>query len=652
MNRQLFPSFNIPNVIKAIKPSSTRSTLSLCFALFIVSLAFFLGYLMTMPLLSKAPAVEITSWRPTTSLPVALAGRNTVVHGSRLYVIGGKKADNRASRDIYSAEIDLAGTIGTWEIVGELPVDYYLFASVVVDDALFLVGGWNGSNTVPDVRRATFAADGRVVNWENMPPLPVAVDLHDIVFLDGHIYSVGGWDGLQPQQAIYAAAVTATGLSGWQLVGDLPKPLYRHAVAGADGYLYVTGGYDENGNAQATVLAAQVNGTSSLGNWQLPPALPMLTYYHNVVVHDGRLVVLGGRNDSTIYDVVYSAAIGANGLPGTWRAELSLPIPLHRFGTAVVSRNGSEYLFVAAGLRTDTAYQATVYHSTIPQPPTPTPTPTLTPTPTPSPTPTGALSLHLSNSPDTWIGPGEKVVYTIHYRNDGETTLDNVAVANAIPAGVELVPDSVQSSSGTFTVGGSQAGSVIQWEIGDVAANEDGEVAYAVQRPIPPTPVIPLALDITVDAPEDVDANEQVTYRFEVTNRAPIALTNLVVTNTLPVGAIYESGGDSEPTNGIVHWTVDRLAAETSTEVEYRVRAHSSLVNYDYRVVSGEGASANGRVFAVTIVDEQLPRVGDDFVIINRGATVTWGVGGQSRLTNTAYNPSFQLYLPSIQGGN
>jgi len=573
-----------------------------------------------------------------------------VVHGNRLYVIGGKKADNRASRDIYSAEFNDTGAISRWEKAGELPIDYYLFTSIVVDDALFLVGGWNGANTVNDVQRATLTANGEVLDWTIMPPLPVAVDLHDAVYIDGHIYSVGGWDGLQAQQAIYAAAVTATGLGSWQLVGTLPERIYRHAVAGANGYLYVTGGYDENSNALATVLAAQVNGTNSLGNWQLPPALPMLTYYHNAVVQDGRLVVLGGRNDTTIHNAVYSAAIGANGLPGTWQAEAPLPIPLHRFGTAVVSRNGSEYLFVAAGLRTDTAYQATVYHSTIPQPPTPTPTPTLVPTPTP--TPTGAaLSVHLSNSPDAWVGPGDKVTYTIRFQNDGESTVSDVAISNAIPAGVELVPDSVQSNVGTVTVGGSQSGSIINWQIGDLAAHEGDEVAYTVQRPIPPTPVIPLALDIAVEAPDDAEANEQVTYHFEVTNRAPIPLTNLVVTNTIPLGALYESGGDGDPTDGVVRWVINTLDAETSTELEYSVRAHSSLVNYDYRVVSSEGASASGRLFAVTMVNDKQPRFGDEFVLINNGATVTWDVSSQSRLTNPTYNPSFQLYLPSIQGG-
>ncbi len=620
----------------------------------LILLAVFFGYLVTIPAWAKATAVEVIAWQETTSLPVALAGRNTVVHGDRLYVVGGKKADNSASREIYSATIDGTGEIDAWNSVGTLPRDYYLFTAVVANDALFLIGGWNGSATVSDVWRGEFLSDGRVDNWRSMPALPVAVDLHDSLFIDGHIYSVGGWNGTEPQQGVYAAAVTTTGLNGWQQVGTLPNALYRHAVAGAQGHLYVTGGYDAADNAQATVLAAKVNGTAPLGSWQLPPALPMLTYYHNVVIHDGRLVILGGRNDSTVFNSVYSALIGADGLPGTWRLEQGMPQSLFRFGTAVVARNGSDYLFVTGGLRSDTDYQSAAYHSNIPLPPTATPTPTFTPSPTPTPTPTGVLTVALANSPSSWVSPGGKVTYTIRYRNDGEHPVNNVEVANAIPAGVALVADSIRSSAGTFSVVGTQSGAAINWQIGEVAPDGEGEVAYTVQRPLPPTPAIPLALDITVDAPAEATINEPITYRFVVTNRAPIALNNVTVTNVMPAGATYLSGGDGAPTNGIVRWTIGRLAPESVTELSYQVRAQSSLVNYDYQVQSQEGASTRGRTLVVTRINGQPPRVGDGFVIVNQGATVLWSgeVGGQSKLTNAAYNPSFELYLPAVQRGD
>lgn len=610
-----------------------------------------LSYLVTIPLWSRSLGAPIDSWQSTTALPQGLANRNTVVHGDQLYVVGGKTADDRTNETIYSATINADGSLGLWRTAGQLPMAHYLFTTVVAGDALFVIGGWDGTDTVNNVWRAIFDTNGDLTNWTAMPAYPEAVDLHDALFIDGYIYAVGGWDGLKPLQGIYAAAVTSTGLTDWQRVGNLPKPLYRHAVAEANGYLYVTGGYDEKKKSEATVLVAKVNGMNALGEWFLPPALPALTYYHASLIHDGRLVVIGGRNDDTVFNNVYSAAIGVDGLTGIWREETALPVGLYRFGAATVTQNGSDYLYVTAGLRSDSDYQTAVYHSTVPELATATPTATPTVTATPTPLPTGSLLLTLHNSPHTWIGPGDEVTYRIHYQNSGDLLLRNVAVANTIPDGVQLVENSVQG--GTATIGGTQAGSTISWQVGDLPASAHGELSYRVQRLVPPTPAVPLALGVTISAPATANLNEEITYQLEVVNRAPITLTNLVVTNTVPMDALYLSGGDGSPSNGIVQWSLPKLAAESTTTLDYRVQARASLVNYDYRVTSSQGANTRGRTLAVTIVNGQPPKQGDGFVLVNNGATASWvevqGAGGTS---NKVYNPSFDLYLPLVQDGS
>jgi len=632
--------------------SPARHKVLLLSASIIVVFLLMVMYLLTNPALSRSVAAPIDSWQATTPLPVGLANRNTVVHGDQLYVVGGKTVDDRASNAIYSATINADGSLGAWRVAGQLPAEHYLFTTIVAEDALFLIGGWDGAATVNNVWRATFTATGDLSGWTAMAAYPAAVDLHDAVLIDGHIYAVGGWDGLKPLQGIYAAAVTSTGLTNWQRVGSLPKPLYRHAVTGVNGYLYVTGGYDEDKQSDNSVLVAKVDGLNALGDWQRPPALPALTYYHTSLIHDGRLVVLGGRNDATTFSDVYSADIGANGLSGAWRVEKALPVALYRFGAVTVTRNGSDYLYVTAGLRDENDYQMAVYHSTVPVPPTPTPTATPTVTATPTPLPTGDLSLFLQNEPHTWVGPGEEVTYRIHYQNIGLLPLRNVEIANIIPDGMELVENSVSTIIGSFTIGGTQAGATISWQLGELAPRSTGEVSYRVRRLVPPTPAVPLALGITIDAPTTALLNEEITYRLDIANRAPITLTNLVVTNTVPVGALYLSGADGAPVDGVVQWTLPTLAAETTISLDYRVRIQSSLVNYDYRVTSSQGATTRGRTLAITTVNGQPPRKGDEFLLVNQGATASWAeVQGTRSQSNKAYNPSYDIYLPLIQEG-
>ncbi|MEZ4683940.1 MAG: hypothetical protein R2932_57995 [Caldilineaceae bacterium] len=630
--------------------SRKRAALSTVALLLIVIVTTAIGYFTTAPVWSKPLTVKIDSWQPTTALPEGLAVHNTVAHGDHLYVVGGKVTSGAPTTKIYGAPINGDGALAGWAEVGVLPIPLYLHATIVVDDALFVIGGWDGGKTVANVWRGSFNADGTIGNWAAMPAYPLALDLHDAVLIDGHIYVVGGWDSLQARQEVYAAAVTAGGLSGWQLVGNLPTPLYRHAVAGANGYLYVTGGYDNRDNAAAAVLVAKVNGTAALGAWQTSPSLPNLTYYHAAVFHDGRLVVLGGSNDTNVFNAVYSAVPGPTGVTGTWAVEPSLPVPIFRFGAVAVTRNGSDYLFVTAGLQSDTVYEAAVYHSTVPLPPTPTATPTATPSPTPTPTPTGALLLNLQNDPISWIGPGDTVTYKVDYRNTGSNTLDDVRIINSVPADATLVQDSVRSSAGTFTIIGTAPNLAIEWQVGDVNPGGSGEVAYAVQRPIPPTPVVPLALDIDLRAPSKATANQQINYTLEVINRAPIALNNLLITDTMPVGATYLSGGDSVTPDGVVQWSIPTLAADSQTTVQYSVIAHTSLVNYDYRASTSEGVRARGRTVAVTTVNGQRPMSGDEYILINTGAVATWGVLGQTESSsNLVYNPQYRVYLSTVQ---
>ncbi len=596
---------------------------------------------------------EIRRWAATTALPQALAQRNTVAHRDHLLVIGGKSDAGLPSPTIYAARRNDDGSLGLWRAAGQLPVGLYLHAAVVVDNSLFIIGGWDGSDTRSNVWYATLGDDGEVFGWQETSALPVGLDLHDAVFINGHIYVVGGWDGNQAQQQIYAAAVTAAGTGTWTEVGLLPTSLYRLAVTAANGYLYVTGGFDSADRDVDVVSSAAVNGTNPLGPWRAEPLLPSPRFYHKALIHDGHLVVLGGQNASGALAEVVSAPLLADGRLGNWRAEASLPVAIYRFGAATATVNGADVIYVTGGLRGEDETQFNVYHSTVPPVATPTATPTNTPTPTPTvtPTPTPALHLHLYNDPATWLAPGDETTYTITYANSGSETLENVEIYNTIPAGSELVDGTIRSSAGNFSTTGHDPGSTITWRIGDVAAANSGEVAYRVRRQITPTPAVPLALTIEIGAPEVAAANTEITYQFTVTNRSPIVLNDLVITNRVPTGAIYLRGADRRPVDGIVQWTVATLAADSATTVQYVVTAAESLVNHQYRAETSGGVNARGRALAVTVIDNQPPKAGDNVVIINEGARAAWGIQGLDHTleSNPSFNPSYQLYLPAIQ---
>lgn len=595
---------------------------------------------------SKPMTVAINQWQTTTALPEGLVSSSTVTHGDFIYVVGGKNSSENASVAIYGARLKADGGVESWTVVGQLPTPLYLHVAVVAEDALYVIGGWDGKVTRAEVWRAPFLSDGRVGSWTAMPAYPFTFDLHDAAFLNGRIYVAGGWNGTQAQQAVYTAKLEGSGLGTWQRVGDLPQALYRLAIASDGQHLYITGGFTAAGQASATVYVAAANSDGSLSAWQ-SYNLPAAVFYHRAVVHDGRLVVLGGSNGAQFFNQVYAAPLDANGALGSWQTLPVLPVTLYRMGAVTVNRYGSSYIFVTGGASNETDYQSAVYHSDAPPPPTPTPTPTLTPTPTPTP----GVSIAIQSNPQHWIAPGEEVGYLITYQNLAPTQITDVVITNRIPNAVELVAGSIRSTQGISSTSGSNAGDMISWQLGTISGGTSGQVSYRARRLVAPTPAVPPALTIDIEAPTAVSQGSQVTYNFTVANHAPATLSNLVITNTLPVGANYVSGANGAPVNRIVRWSLPTLAADSTATVQLVVNAQASLVNYDYRVTSKEGPTARGRVTAVTLVDGQPPIYGDGITLMNEGARITWKSGGQtgSAESRTISNPAFNLYLPVVQ---
>ena len=624
------------------------------FVLFLLLISLAITILSTFPVWSKLPVwskvvwskalpVAIKQWNATAALPEGLASRNAVTHGDFVYVVGGKKTDENPSATIYGARLQLAGGVENWAVVGQLPMPLYLHAAVVAGDALFVIGGWDGKMTRTEVWRAPFLPDGRVGGWTPMPAYPVGLDLHDAALLNGRIYVVGGWDGTQAQQGVYAATIAGNALGAWQRVGDLPQPLYRLAIAADGQRLYVTGGYGATESASAAAYVTTINSNGLLSGWQ-SYTMPVALYYHKAVIHDGQLVVLGGRDNTQTFNQVYTAPINANGVLGGWQNAPALPAAIYRFGAVTVNRFGASYIFVAGGALSESAYQTAVYHSDAPLPPTATPTPTVLPTATPTP----SVRLSIQSEPRHWIAPGEEIAYVITYQNPSTTALNDAVINNRIPNAVELVPNSILSAQGISSTSGSAPGDLIAWQLGTVGSGATGQVSYRVRRPFPPTPVVPPALTIDLVAPPTANRGGQVTYDFTLSNHSPTALSSLVLTNTLPLDALYISGGDGAPTNQVVRWSIPTLAADSSITVQLVVNAQQSLVNSDYRVTTKEGPTARGRAVVVTLVDGQPPVHGDGVTIKNEGARITWTSQGQSATleSRTVYNPSFNLYLP------
>ena len=105
-------------------------------------------------------------------------------------------------------------------------------------------------------------------------------------------------------------------------------------------------------------------------------------------------------------------------------------------------------------------------------------------------------------------------------------------------------------------------------------------------------------LSISMSGPETAIAGELITYELTVSNSGNAEATNLTITDTLPDGATYVSGGTLQ--GDTVTWNVPSLAAQKSTKMQFTFTVTDNIVNSEYEVTSDEGAGAQGSKEVVT----------------------------------------------------
>ncbi|MEM7029010.1 MAG: chitobiase/beta-hexosaminidase C-terminal domain-containing protein [Chloroflexota bacterium] len=106
-------------------------------------------------------------------------------------------------------------------------------------------------------------------------------------------------------------------------------------------------------------------------------------------------------------------------------------------------------------------------------------------------------------------------------------------------------------------------------------------------------------LTLSKFGPATIMDDSLITYTIVVTNIGDGPAHNLAISDTVPTGATYVSGG---AINGqIVHWAVETLAAQAVVSRTFSVTATQTITNSDYQVVADDGHQAQGIVPVVTV---------------------------------------------------
>lgn len=297
-------------------------------------------------LVVSAAALADGYWRQVGELPDPRAGLAAVELDGRVYAAGGSGLTEPNN----TVEVYDPSTL-QWRDHTALPRGLERFGFAALNGRIYAAGGYASSNSgrtgdtdFGEYRRPEFEplspsnemwslnpAEGI---WQRETAMPGPKASFQLIALNGHLYAVGGEDGLE------GVFVFDPESRSWDIL-PAPGEIARRGAASValDGHIYLIGGVDD-GTATGRVDVFN----PETGSWTIGPALPEPRAGHAAAVLDGEIHVLGGRSEglTSTLDSHLRLDPGSN----AWVEETALQAP--RTDAAAVSING-ELMVIGGG---------------------------------------------------------------------------------------------------------------------------------------------------------------------------------------------------------------------------------------------------------------------------------------------------------------
>lgn len=354
------------------------------------------------PTPTPTPTPLTLTWRQATANAgfSSRAAHASVVFDNKMWVLGGWDGINEKHDVWWSSD----GT--TWHLAtanaGFSP--RYGLTGLVYNNKMWVIGGRNYNDCYNDVWWST---DG--VQWHQANSFPGPGRFcHAAVAFKDKIWVMDGWDPNSSFSDVWATSDTLTWNSP---TGEAPfGQRYAPGLVFRD-RMWILGGYSRGGGGMPGSERIDVWWSKDGQHWNAPTSDNMFgnRVYHSCVALDDKMLVIGGITDKVLNDVWWSRD-GA-----TWQQAISEnPFPPRGGHSSVVYDNKIWVIGGGNGSGND------VWYATIPTPtPTPTPTPSPTPSPTPTPTPIPPPMLVLAPNGGEVL-PGGAVI-DIQWRTDPPT---------------------------------------------------------------------------------------------------------------------------------------------------------------------------------------------------------------------------------------
>lgn len=145
---------------------------------------------------------SLSPWKSLLTLPESVYTHAAVEDGT-LYVLGGVNKDYVVHNSVYYANILDDGSLDSWRVGTSLPVAVSGHTAAILDGRIYVMGGEDASGATDAVYTAPIMSDKNIGDWAAHASLPTPLRMHDSAATSDAIFIVGGSDGSAIQRAVY-----------------------------------------------------------------------------------------------------------------------------------------------------------------------------------------------------------------------------------------------------------------------------------------------------------------------------------------------------------------------------------------------------------------------------------------------------------------
>jgi N-acetylneuraminic acid mutarotase len=241
------------------------------------------------------------TWTTKESMPTARSGFAVAVYQNKIYCIGGTVGDSEDLVSGFTGVNEVYDPVqNIWETKASMPTPRADLCASVADGKIYLIGGKEYWGVEPFYHELAVNEVYNPANnsWSTMSSMPIPAFGYASEVVDDKIYVIGGAREFQEQlanlTAIGANQVYDSTNNTWSSRASLPVVVSYAAACVTSGVtaprrIYVVGGFDQSNYSNATYAYDFENDV-----WSSGALMPMARAYLGLAVVDDALYAIGG----------------------------------------------------------------------------------------------------------------------------------------------------------------------------------------------------------------------------------------------------------------------------------------------------------------------------------------------------------------------